>query len=181
MFFFCFSVPGGFRPPVILLGMHTLWWKEDICCYLLKLSVKAKVVQKVIRRLSRKPTTQVCSALPLITPDVVLKVWMLLSGHIFVKFWSICFHQCICLLRWVYVSLFLSELVKDLQCYSRSAEQAHCVWLPGSPAPDLKFYYEYVGFFVLFFNKRTLGSNAVDPKLSQSNFSALKLTITQCM
>ncbi|XP_031144281.1 interleukin-13 receptor subunit alpha-1-like [Sander lucioperca] len=35
-----------------------------------------------------------------------------------------------------------TELVKDLQCYSRSAEQAHCVWLPGSPAPDLKFYYE---------------------------------------
>ncbi|KAF1380417.1 hypothetical protein PFLUV_G00163520 [Perca fluviatilis] len=34
------------------------------------------------------------------------------------------------------------ELVKDVQCYIHSANQAHCSWVPCSPAPDLKFYYQ---------------------------------------
>ncbi|XP_078131727.1 uncharacterized protein LOC144534007 isoform X2 [Sander vitreus] len=35
-----------------------------------------------------------------------------------------------------------TDLVKDLQCYSHSAKQTHCFWLPDTHAPDLKFYYQ---------------------------------------
>ncbi|XP_034712741.1 uncharacterized protein LOC117934828 [Etheostoma cragini] len=34
-----------------------------------------------------------------------------------------------------------TELVRDLECYIHSAKQTRCSWLPGSHAPDLKFYY----------------------------------------
>ncbi|KAA8582426.1 hypothetical protein FQN60_006483 [Etheostoma spectabile] len=36
-----------------------------------------------------------------------------------------------------------TELVKNLECYIHSAKQTHCSWLPGSHAPDLKFYYRF--------------------------------------